>query len=70
MGMQRSYPVTTNQKLRQLKDEHGLTINQIREITSASRSIVYAWLADDRNMPAAKLELLEIKLAAQGARGK
>lgn len=54
--------MTTNQRLRQLKDEHGLTIDQIREMTSAGRSIVYAWLADDRNMPAAKLELLEMKL--------
>lgn len=62
--------MTINQRLRQLKEEHGLTINDIREMTSASRSIVYAWLADDRNMPAAKLELLEIKLAAQAARGK
>lgn len=61
--------MTHNQRLRQLKEDHGLTIDQIRDMTSAGRSIVYAWLADDRNMPAARLELLEIKLKAAHAVG-
>lgn len=65
--------MTTNQRLRQLKEEHGLTNEQIAELTSSGWRVVYAWLTDGdnaRNMPAAKLELLEMKLAAQAARGK
>lgn len=63
----------TNQRLRQLKEEHNLTIDQIKDLTGSKRSVVYSWLEDrknSRNMQAAILELLELKLAAQAASRK